>query len=202
MQFILYVILVSVFALALRYPNRALFWYKGERTSILSLAIYGPTILFGALIIYGIYWIRAEGRRFDKEERIKDSISQLDKKAKESTLTIPSDDHFIFLNKKFEETRIKESGKYLTNRMDLYYYNPKYGRKFDKEAFTRLCYKSKETWDGVFYFAVVFDSQESARFPDNPFTGYYDADEEAMSHLWAIYTFNRLNGFEEVFMYR
>lgn len=65
-----------------------------------------------------------------------------------------------------------------------------------------FCLDKKQSFtDGVFHILVFFDSKENAVFPSNPITGGY-IEEEPSTHIKAIYTYNRLNGYSKLDFYQ
>lgn len=63
-----------------------------------------------------------------------------------------------------------------------------------------LCKEQKSDWDGTFYFLVVFDDIQYATYPNNLFTALYN-DEDHMKHIIAVYQYNRINSFSELYYY-
>lgn len=49
-----------------------------------------------------------------------------------------------------------------------------------------------------FYYAVLFDRKENAKFPNNPFTAHYGMDFDILEHVRAFYEYNKLNGYSEL----
>ena len=82
--------------------------------------------------------------------------------------------------------------------MELYAYDG----PMDVSVLKEFCKSRKQVWEvDAFFFLVIFDKAENARFPkDAPFTALYGVveDEDALRHIRAIYTYNPLNGFSEV----
>lgn len=53
----------------------------------------------------------------------------------------------------------------------------------------------------MFYYLVVFDSEENAVFPETPFTAIYGDEEEPQRHIKAIYEYNKHNGYSVLSLY-
>ena len=89
------------------------------------------------------------------------------------------------------ETKNEENG----NSMSLYVIND----TFNLIALKDICYELKENYGpGTFDYIVVFDFEENATFPKNPFTAKYGMDEEPQKHIKAIYEFNNQNGYSKL----
>lgn len=86
----------------------------------------------------------------------------------------------------------------LSNRMDLYALDG----PLEPEALRELCRETMGSTDAkAFTFVVVFDSAENAAFPNSPFTAEYGLEEDKMRHIVAMFTFNKVNGFNELVRY-
>lgn len=71
--------------------------------------------------------------------------------------------------------------------------------ELDVDKLRALCREKKGSNGAeVFYFLVVFDSEDNARFPSTPFTAEYGLEEQALRHIKAIYVHNKKNGFSEL----
>ncbi|HNV29421.1 MAG TPA: hypothetical protein PKJ83_09820 [Cyclobacteriaceae bacterium] len=97
---------------------------------------------------------------------------------------------FTFINSKTENS----GGG--TNRMDLYVSES----KLEIDSLKILCKEQKSDWDGSFYFLVVFDDKQYATYPNNQFTALYN-DEARMKHIIAVYQYNKINAYSELFYY-
>lgn len=81
------------------------------------------------------------------------------------------------------------------NVMDLY----AFGGDLDPNTLKEFCLEQKKKSTAkVFYYVVIFDAPQNAKFPDTPFTAEYGIDEESLKHIRAIYCYNRVNGFSEL----
>lgn len=84
------------------------------------------------------------------------------------------------------------------NYMDLY----EWSGEMNLDTLRMLCREKKEWFaEGSFYFLAVFDSSANAAFPTQPFTAQYGTDEEALRHIRAFYTYNRMNGYSKLDYY-
>lgn len=91
------------------------------------------------------------------------------------------------------ETKREES-----NEMLLFAYND----SLHPATLQQFCKERKEGFkSGFFHFIVIFDKKENATFPKNPLTAMYGMDKDALMHIRAIYTFNKLNGYSKLTMY-
>ena len=82
--------------------------------------------------------------------------------------------------------------------MDLYVY----AENLNLDKLKALCKENKQKANsGKFYFLVVFDSQENAAFPVDPFTAAYGLEDAKLKHIKAIYTYNRLNDYSKLDYY-
>lgn len=99
---------------------------------------------------------------------------------------------------KFIKAKAEKAGNYI-NLMGLHY-EPK---KIHIEELKELCRNARTFMeDGcMFYYLVVFDSEESAVFPETPFTAMFGAEEEPRKHIKAIYCYNRMNGYSALQMF-
>lgn len=173
-------------------PEWALFWSKRHRTINKSCTVYG--IAFILLFVTHVSFVKPEPIKssFDLPE-------QNTERTYEATLTdtdavlekmVNDDDHFIYVITKYEGER--------ENKMDLYYTNPKYPR-IDALKLRMLCDLKKLRFNGSqFYFLVLFDKEENAKFPLSPFTAYYGIEEDMQKHILVIFTYNKTNGFSEI----
>ena len=74
--------------------------------------------------------------------------------------------------------------------------------KFNQQALVEFCRSKKNNNKANgFYYAVIFDNAENAKFPTSPFTAQFGGDDESMKHIRAIYEYNRVNGFSELTYY-
>lgn len=97
---------------------------------------------------------------------------------------------YRFVASKREQTNFK-------NVMHLYAYDG----PLDIEELKAFCRERKgKSPAEVFYFVVIFNSPENAKFPSTPFTARYDTDDETRGHIRAIYEYNRANGFSELYI--
>ena len=94
---------------------------------------------------------------------------------------------------KFVKTKTEASEQ--RNVMDLYAFDG----DLDPYTLKTFCLDQKEkSTANPFYYLVIFDKAENAKFPDTPFTAEYGIEEESLKHIRAIYCYNRLNGFSEL----
>ncbi len=61
--------------------------------------------------------------------------------------------------------------------------------------------RSKSSLFTLWYYLIVFDSEENAVFPQTPFTALYSDEEEPQRHIKAIYEYNKLNGYSVLSLY-
>lgn len=67
--------------------------------------------------------------------------------------------------------------------MELYAFSG----KFNQQALIEFCRSKKNNNKAKgFYYAVIFDSAENAKFPTSPFTAQFGGDDESMKHIRAI----------------
>jgi hypothetical protein len=93
----------------------------------------------------------------------------------------------------YVKSKSEPAGK-LSNVMDLY----AYAGALDVEDLRSFCLKRRaDNSASAFYFVVIFDRPENAKFPDNPLAAGF-ADLNTLKHIRAIYTYNRVNGFSEL----
>ena len=96
-------------------------------------------------------------------------------------------------NIKFIETKIKDS-----NQMSLYSFN----NKINPSVLVDFMRLRKSEYKGTgFYYCVIFDLKDNAKFPDSPFTAMYGMEEDSMRHIRDIYTFNKNNGYSILNIY-
>jgi len=73
-------------------------------------------------------------------------------------------------------------------------------REFDPNTLVNLCVERRNVPQDWF-FLVVFDSPEHAKFPSNPFTADYGMDWDTMRHIIAHYTYRRSNSYNTLNIY-
>ena len=134
--------------------------------------------------------VNLDKQKAEEEAKIK-AETEAKQKAKEEA---EAKAQFIFVKSKTETDENK-------NKMDLY----TYPGEPNLDKLRALCKEKKEefgkSYTGVFYYLVVFDTQENAVFPTNPFTANYGMDMEPMRHIKAIYEYNRRNGYSKLSSY-
>ena len=99
---------------------------------------------------------------------------------------------YEFVNSKTEKT-----GNNI-NKMDLYAIKD----IVQIDTLKMFCQKQKRDWkNGAFYFVVFFDDKSNAVFPNNPLTALHN-EEKALRHIKAVYTYNRINGYSKLNIYK
>jgi hypothetical protein len=99
--------------------------------------------------------------------------------------------NFLFVDSKTE----RDGG--IISKMDLYVCDG----KIDLDSLYKMCRFKKRNMSSHMYYLVVFDGKSFARFPNVPFGSHYGADEDALRHIKAYYTYVRHNGFSELDVY-
>ena len=103
----------------------------------------------------------------------------------------PKRPSFEFVARKSENAGAVSGGAI----MELYAFSG----ELDEDALVRFLLRKKNTSSAkVFHYVVVFDGRENAKFPKSPFSALYGVEEDALSHIRALYSYNRLNGFSKV----
>jgi len=70
------------------------------------------------------------------------------------------------------------------------------------EELKYLCDVRRRNYEFIqFYYLVVFDSEENAKFPETPFSAMFADEEDTLKHIKAIYTYNVLNGYSVLDVY-
>lgn len=100
-------------------------------------------------------------------------------------------------------TSYQEAGKN-TNYMTLYYVSstesPDSILQLD---ITQIAESTKANANrGVFHYAVIFDDSTYAKFPETPFTAEFGMEEDKLKHIKAIYTYNKINDYSELRIYK
>lgn len=132
--------------------------------------------------------------RADRERRAADEQTRKEAEAKRQQ------DERDAEAKRREEERANPPYRYLRSKredkhqMDLYVRSG----ELDVDKLRALCREKKGNNSAeVFYLLVVFDAEDTARFPNNPLTAEF-SDERDLRHIKAIYVHNKKNGFSEL----
>jgi len=76
------------------------------------------------------------------------------------------------------------------NVMDLY----AFPGRLDHDRLIEFCReRKKDSPAKAFYYVVIFDDASSAAFPGNPFTARYSGYPDVLSHIRAVFWYNKLN---------
>lgn len=79
--------------------------------------------------------------------------------------------------------------------MELYAYS---GAFSEADAIAFFQERKANALGDRFFYAVLFDRKENAKFPNNPFTAHYGMDFDILEHIRAFYEYNKLNGYSEL----